>query len=315
MVTNQLERQITTVDLSQIDPRGASKRPIGLRRCFGQFALLFVGILFSVFVASATHAQTFTVGDYDVYINDQTSFAAFGNQSVFADPINAGGTAYGNGVTVSSTYALSLSPAPSVFAASGAATAVVPATGGTDGSVLLTDSTPVQALGFNIVDIFDHGEAGSFQDYITVSVNGTTLFTLSDGLTIASGQTGPVTLSAPGADGGAFGTTITQGQQVATFIGVVHNAGGTVNNFQISYDYNGPRINPVTGLPFNGGADAHGIDEMVEVTPRPIIPSNDAPASINGATGGNTNIGVLNGDTLNGDPATLTTVEITDPVA
>ncbi|WP_386679309.1 OmpA family protein [Loktanella sp. R86503] len=179
----------------------------------------------------------------------------------------------------------------------------------------MTDSTPVQALGFNIVDIFDHGQAGSFQDYIAVSVNGTTLFTLSDGLAIASGQTGPVTLSAPGADGGAFGTTILQGQQVATFIGVVHNAGGTVNNFQISYDYNGPRINPVTGLPFNGGADAHGVDEMVEVTPRPIVPSNDAPASINGATGGNTNIGVLNGDTLNGDPATLTTVEITDPVA
>ena len=53
----------------------------------------------------------------------------------------------------------------------------------------------------------------------------------------------------------------------------------------------------------------------VVVDAAPIVATDDTPAAVNGAAGGNTSIGVLNGDTLNGDPATLTTVDITAPVA
>ncbi|MEO9515207.1 MAG: hypothetical protein ABJG55_05680, partial [Paracoccaceae bacterium] len=246
--------------------------------------MLVLAVFLGTIFAPTARAQTFTIGDYDVYINDQAGFVARGNQTVFANPTNGSGTAYGNGVIVSSSYTLSLASPAGPFGVSGSATRVAPATGGTDGSVTLTDSSPVTALGFNIVDIFDHGEVGSFSDIITFSANGTTLFSLSDGLSIASSATGPVTLSAPGADGGAFSTSIIQGQAIATFIGVAHNAGGTVTTLQVAYDYNGPMINPGTGLPFNGGADFHGIDQMVEVTLRPIVASDDTPASVSGAT-------------------------------
>ncbi|MEP1942379.1 MAG: hypothetical protein ABJJ03_04650, partial [Sulfitobacter sp.] len=220
-----------------------------------------------VFVALATlanvgvgQAQTFTVGDYDVYINDKAGFEALGTSSTAENPQNVAGTSYNGGITISSDFTLARNTfAP--FSVSGNSTSVSPiASGDITGTTVLTDSSAEPALGFSIVDIFDHGSAtvNHFSDVLTFSANGTPLFTLSTGTDTGSGETGPVDVIPTG--GTSIGTIII-GQATSTFIGVVHNRGGDINTLEIDYDYDlifpaGPGV---------GGQDLHGIDQFVTV--------------------------------------------------
>ncbi|MDA8585347.1 DUF11 domain-containing protein [Rhodobacteraceae bacterium] len=213
-------------------------------------------LAFAMLFGNGVAAQTLTVGDFEVYINDLTGFVGSGTAVVSENP-DATGLNYGLGVSVSSTYATSLGGG--AFVVSGTSTALTPTDGTDDGTTTLTDSSPVNALGYSIVDLFDHGSSGTFSDVLTFSANGTPLFTLSDGFLLGSGDTGLVDVRLMD---DTLVTQITQGQATATFIGVI-NTSGTISNLGVSYDYSqlGPGF----------GEDLHGIDQIVEVVLPPEI--------------------------------------------
>ncbi|WP_317055407.1 OmpA family protein [Roseovarius rhodophyticola] len=228
-----------------------------------------------------------SVGSLDVYINDQAGFNALGDVTAAPDPTNGAGTTYANGVSVSSSYPLSLT-AGAAFVVSGSGTRVDPPSGITDGTVSITDASPSFGLSFNIIDVFDHGGVGDFEDVITISANGTPLFTMSDGNAIAASATGSVDIRAID---GTLITTITQGQATSTFIGVVNNA-GTVSSLGIAYDYNQAAGSTATATDF------HGIDDFSELS-RAIDAIDDTPADVDSTTGA-TIPNVVANDTLGG---------------
>ncbi|MEP4335458.1 MAG: hypothetical protein ABJ360_03605, partial [Roseobacter sp.] len=207
--------------------------------------------------AGAGHAQTFTIGNYDVYINDRAGFEARGSATVAEDPTltTAAAATYAGGIAITSSY--TLGEGGGAFAVSGQATTISPVINtSSTGTSVIADISPDEALGFSIIDVFDHGAVGSFNDVISFAAGLDDLFTLSTGLNVASGLTGPVDVRLPD---GSLVTTVTVGQATSTFVGVVDNTGAALNAITISYDYE------YQGAPFNTGQDLHGLDQIVTV--------------------------------------------------
>ncbi|WP_222435014.1 DUF7507 domain-containing protein, partial [Phaeobacter marinintestinus] len=75
----------------------------------------------------------------------------------------------------------------------------------------------------------------------------------------------------------------------------------------------------LTGTTFSilsdGNAGVSGQQATSVPLPKLIVAANDTPAAVNGASGGDSSVTVLQGDTLNGVAATLASVAITAPVA
>ena len=126
----------------------------------------------------------------------------------------------------------------------------------TDGNLTQTTSidftTPVYAFGFDLIDIFDHGEANSFSDVFEIIVDGEVVWRVS-GNSVGSGLTGTVTLE----DGqGNVQGTITVGQNNESFVGFTSI--DSISQIQIR-----------STTAFNSGnfgEDVHGIDSFRFVT-------------------------------------------------
>ena len=112
--------------------------------------------------------------------------------------------------------------------------------------------TPVFAFGFDIIDLFDHGSAGTFSDVYELIIDGRVIWRMS-GLSIGAGNTGTVLIE----DG--FGNSIgniTIGQNIETFVGFTNTS--PVSTVQIR------GTSELVGT--GGGEDLHGIDSFRYVT-------------------------------------------------
>ena len=112
---------------------------------------------------------------------------------------------------------------------------------------------PVFAFGFDIIDLFDHGAAGTFDNIYDVLVDGNIIYRLV-GQSVGAGNTGTVTIED---SNGVTQGTITVGQNTESFFGFVSPE--ALNQLQF-------RLTSSLANAGNGGADVHGFDSFRYVT-------------------------------------------------
>ncbi|AQS94710.1 hypothetical protein BXQ17_11770 [Polaribacter sp. BM10] len=155
-----------------------------------------------------------------------------------------------------STVGISVTNADSfISGASGSGYSIVPgdARSETDQnlttSVFINFTNPVYSFGFDLVDYFDHGSVGSFEDEWGIYADGILIFKIGPDKSVGSGVSGLVTLK----DGsGNFLSNITVGQNLETFIGFIQPR--PVSTIEIKHSS--------TYITDSFGADNFGIDEF-----------------------------------------------------
>ncbi|WP_172830872.1 DUF11 domain-containing protein [Polaribacter sp. KT 15] len=116
-------------------------------------------------------------------------------------------------------------------------------------SVFINFTNPVYSFGFDLVDYFDHGSAGSFEDEWGIYADGKLIFKIGPDKSVGSGISGLVALK----DGaGNFLSNITVGQNLETFIGFIQPR--PVSTIEIRHSS--------TYITDSFGADNFGIDEF-----------------------------------------------------
>lgn len=116
-------------------------------------------------------------------------------------------------------------------------------------SVFINFTNPVYSFGFDLVDYFDHGSAGSFEDEWGIYADGILIFKIGPDKSVGSAISGLVTLK----DGaGNFLSNITVGQNLETFIGFIQPR--PVSTIEIRHSS--------TYITDSFGADNFGIDEF-----------------------------------------------------
>ncbi|WP_459741180.1 hypothetical protein [Polaribacter sp. OB-PA-B3] len=116
-------------------------------------------------------------------------------------------------------------------------------------SVFINFTNPVYSFGFDLVDYFDHGSVGSFEDEWGIYADGILIFKIGPDKSVGSGVSGLVTLK----DGsGNFLSNITVGQNLETFIGFIQPR--PVSTIEIRHSS--------TYITDSFGADNFGIDEF-----------------------------------------------------
>ena len=115
-------------------------------------------------------------------------------------------------------------------------------------STFINFTNPVFSFGFDLMDIFDNGQADSFSNVWEVFLDGTLVYSII-GNSIGAGNTGDLNILDP--DGNSLGTA-TLGQNLEQFFGFISDE--PVNQIEIR-----------TSSTFNGGntgEDVHGLDSF-----------------------------------------------------
>ena len=126
-----------------------------------------------------------------------------------------------------------------------------------DGTIAVTTTldftTPVFAFGFDIVDLFDHANVGTFDDVYDVLIDGEVIYSLV-GQSVGASNTGTVSIQD---SNGIERGTLTVGQNIESFFGFVSPEPLSQLQFRLSTSETG-----VVG----GGEDFHGFDSFRYVT-------------------------------------------------
>jgi len=221
---------------------------------------------------AVSDALFFTAGSTQVFTTGGNTNGLGFQESGFEEAVIAGGgtivtelnftsTTFSNGTveTISDGTASTPTIAPSGAGAfqsggGGSALAIEPGNpsdepdGTLEYQTTISFDTPVHAFGFDIIDLFDHGSAGTFSDVYELIIDGRVIWRMS-GLSIGAGNTGSVLIE--DGDGNAIGN-ITIGQNIESFVGFTNP--DPVSQIQLR------GTSELVGT--GGGEDLHGIDSF-----------------------------------------------------
>ena len=224
----------------------------------------------------AADALFYTVGDTQIFtIGGNTNGQGF-VESGFGEAVEGAGgnivsatdftsTSFSNGTVSITSDAVNSTPtlAPTtnvdlVSGSSGSGLAINPGDPSSEADSNLVTSTtidftdPVFAFGFDLVDVFNHGDAGSYNDTYEIFADGELLYRLT-GDSVASEETGAVNVEDP--DGNVVGSISVRDARESFFGFLSMTAISQVElRLTTSYDSGGT------------GADLHGIDSFRYVT-------------------------------------------------
>ncbi len=173
----------------------------------------------------------------------------------FTSPTFTNGTVTVTSDATASTISVSATTAdPFISGNTGSGLNIAPGdvSGEPDGNMVFSTfidfTNPVYSFGFDLMDIFDNGDAGSFSNVWEVFLDGSLVYSIV-GNSLGAGNTGNLNIMDP--DGNSLGTA-TLGQNLEHFFGFISDVPVDQIEIRTSSTYNG----------FGGGEDVHGIDSF-----------------------------------------------------